>query len=287
MHRIQRAFVALSLLLGLAMVAAPGVFRHADAAVGPGWHSGRLGGGQATFDARFGEGKGSASKGITYHATGYGAFVVKFDKDRAVDIVLTPDGASWTAEQAFTVSLDLLPEGVRLVAEASPTGDGRWEMTCQSDKLARAFTRSDYKRLKHAGQPGECFVLESPDSPTTFNGIELSVGRAGGLENAAPTATATTKAPLTILTPTPTPDTRTFIGQDGCTYMVATGAFVSCPPPADTGGGTSGGGGGSSGGGAVVPGGGATALCNDGTYSYAANHQGACSHHGGVAEWYK
>ncbi len=32
---------------------------------------------------------------------------------------------------------------------------------------------------------------------------------------------------------------------------------------------------------------GATALCNDGTYSYAANHQGACSHHGGVAQWYK
>jgi hypothetical protein len=36
-----------------------------------------------------------------------------------------------------------------------------------------------------------------------------------------------------------------------------------------------------------VPGGGATALCNDGTYSFAAHHQGACSHHGGVAEFYK
>lgn len=32
---------------------------------------------------------------------------------------------------------------------------------------------------------------------------------------------------------------------------------------------------------------GATALCNDGTYSYAAHHQGACSHHGGVAVWYR
>jgi len=30
---------------------------------------------------------------------------------------------------------------------------------------------------------------------------------------------------------------------------------------------------------------GATARCNDGTYSYAVHHQGACSHHGGVAEW--
>ncbi|MFL6238890.1 MAG: DUF3761 domain-containing protein [Actinomycetes bacterium] len=32
---------------------------------------------------------------------------------------------------------------------------------------------------------------------------------------------------------------------------------------------------------------GATAKCNDGTYSYAAHHQGACSHHGGVAVWYR
>jgi hypothetical protein len=35
------------------------------------------------------------------------------------------------------------------------------------------------------------------------------------------------------------------------------------------------------------PGNGATALCNDGTYSYAAHHQGACSHHGGVKVFYK
>jgi hypothetical protein len=31
----------------------------------------------------------------------------------------------------------------------------------------------------------------------------------------------------------------------------------------------------------------ATALCNDGTYSYAAHHRGACSHHGGVAVFYR
>lgn len=30
---------------------------------------------------------------------------------------------------------------------------------------------------------------------------------------------------------------------------------------------------------------GATALCNDGTYSYSQNRQGTCSHHGGVARW--
>jgi hypothetical protein len=32
---------------------------------------------------------------------------------------------------------------------------------------------------------------------------------------------------------------------------------------------------------------GATALCNDGTYSYATSHKGACSHHNGVAQFYK
>ncbi|WP_413796736.1 DUF3761 domain-containing protein [Streptomyces iranensis] len=35
------------------------------------------------------------------------------------------------------------------------------------------------------------------------------------------------------------------------------------------------------------PAAGATALCNDGSYSYAAHHQGACSHHGGVAVFYR
>ncbi|MGZ4493865.1 MAG: DUF3761 domain-containing protein [Nocardioides sp.] len=37
----------------------------------------------------------------------------------------------------------------------------------------------------------------------------------------------------------------------------------------------------------VASGNGATARCNDGTYSYAAHHQGACSHHGGVQVFYK
>ncbi|TWV35885.1 DUF3761 domain-containing protein, partial [Streptomyces misionensis] len=40
-------------------------------------------------------------------------------------------------------------------------------------------------------------------------------------------------------------------------------------------------------GGSGSAGNGATARCNDGTYSYAAHHQGACSHHGGVAVFYR
>ncbi len=32
---------------------------------------------------------------------------------------------------------------------------------------------------------------------------------------------------------------------------------------------------------------GATALCNDGTYSFSQSHRGTCSHHGGVRKWFK
>jgi hypothetical protein len=37
----------------------------------------------------------------------------------------------------------------------------------------------------------------------------------------------------------------------------------------------------------VNPASGATALCRDGTYSYSATHNGTCSYHGGVVQWYK
>lgn len=37
----------------------------------------------------------------------------------------------------------------------------------------------------------------------------------------------------------------------------------------------------------VLPAAGPTAQCRDGTYSYSANHRGTCSHHGGVATWYR
>lgn len=30
---------------------------------------------------------------------------------------------------------------------------------------------------------------------------------------------------------------------------------------------------------------GATAVCEDGTYSFSENHRGTCSHHGGVRRW--
>lgn len=32
---------------------------------------------------------------------------------------------------------------------------------------------------------------------------------------------------------------------------------------------------------------GPTARCRDGSYSYSRTHSGTCSHHGGVAQWYR
>ncbi|MFJ9413329.1 DUF3761 domain-containing protein [Streptomyces sp. NPDC101227] len=53
--------------------------------------------------------------------------------------------------------------------------------------------------------------------------------------------------------------------------------------PSGTSGGSSGDSG-STGGGSSS---GATARCRDGSLSYSAHHQGTCSHHGGVAVWYR
>jgi endonuclease YncB( thermonuclease family) len=62
-------------------------------------------------------------------------------------------------------------------------------------------------------------------------------------------------------------DTGTYVGGDGCTYRNVDGVQVSCPVQSDT----------------APPG--ATGRCNDGTWTFALHHQGACSHHGGVAYW--
>ena len=58
-------------------------------------------------------------------------------------------------------------------------------------------------------------------------------------------------------------------------------------PPTDSGSDSGSGSGSGSGSEQAVPAGGPTAKCVDGTLSYSAHHQGTCSHHGGVAVWYK
>jgi hypothetical protein len=79
------------------------------------------------------------------------------------------------------------------------------------------------------------------------------------------TTPPTTYAPLTTRPPVVTtglPPTSAPTAATPATVTNATSPPANGPPP------------------------GATALCRDGTYSYAANHQGSCSHHGGVAQFY-
>lgn len=80
--------------------------------------------------------------------------------------------------------------------------------------------------------------------------------------------TTTTRSTTTTLAPTTTratvpPTTRA---------PVTTPRTAAPPPPTSP---------------ATTPGNGATALCRDGTYSYSQHASGTCSHHGGVAVWYK
>jgi uncharacterized membrane protein YgcG len=96
-------------------------------------------------------------------------------------------------------------------------------------------------------------------------------------KTAAPTVTATqTAAPAPTITVT-----KTAKPASTATHKSSAGSLGG-----SSSGGSSSGGSSSSGGGTSHPAG-ATALCNDGTYSYAAHHQGACSHHDGVAVFYR
>ncbi|MGW4444826.1 DUF3761 domain-containing protein [Streptomyces sp. NPDC004682] len=108
------------------------------------------------------------------------------------------------------------------------------------------------------------------------------------------TATATkTPAPAPTVTvtakPKPRPTvtvTRTAQPASGNSAAKSTTSGGGSSSGGSSSGGSSTGGSSASGGGTSHPAG-ATAQCNDGTYSYAAHHQGACSHHGGVAVFYR
>ena len=162
MHRFQRALSAFSLLLSLSVFGLPTLspIEHVSAATPQ--HTGRLGGNSATFQTRFGSGDGTASNsaGVTYTAGPYQAIVVKFDKDRAVDIVITPSGDDWTEAQAKSAARAFLPKDVASNYVQHNTGDGRFEVACSSSDLGKQFSKADYKRLRHAGSAGDCFYLQ-------------------------------------------------------------------------------------------------------------------------------
>ncbi|MFK0160069.1 DUF3761 domain-containing protein [Streptomyces sp. NPDC090493] len=128
--------------------------------------------------------------------------------------------------------------------------------------------------------------------------VLLSVGAAfgGGSSSAASptprptvTVTATTlktaaPAPAVTVTKSASPAPTVTVTRTAKPTSVATHKSSSGSSSTGSGGSTSGG---SSSSGGTTDSSGATALCNDGTYSYAAHHQGACSHHGGVAVFYR
>ena len=103
-----------------------------------------------------------------------------------------------------------------------------------------------------------------------------------------PTATVTATAAATqTAAPKPAP---TVTATETVKVKVTVTAHAAAPDSGNAGGSSgdsSVSGGSNSSGDSSSSGNGATALCNDGTYSYAAHHQGACSHHGGVAVFYR
>ncbi len=111
---------------------------------------------------------------------------------------------------------------------------------------------------KPAGATGEC----NDGSYTKAKTQQGACSKHGGVKtwygHAASTPATTAKAPATAKAAPPSPATAA--------TKPAEKAVVAAPAGAPEG---------------------ATAKCKDGTYSHSKQHSGACSHHGGVAEWYK
>lgn len=85
----------------------------------------------------------------------------------------------------------------------------------------------------------------------------------------APPYTPPADSPKVELAPAPTPSSNVDSTPAAKSEAPASQTFTPDPPaPADDHNG-------------------ATAECRDGSLSYSANHRGTCSHHGGVAVWYR
>lgn len=130
-----------------------------------------------------------------------------------------------------------------------------------------------------------CFQKPDPGPTAVDTAVDLAVVKVSETCPVADGSPAPTPTPTP--TPSPSPTTTKPTPKPTATHYSTTGGSST------SGGGTTGGssGGSSTTGGSTTGGtsdhNGATALCNDGTLSYAAHHQGACSHHGGVAVFYR
>lgn len=143
--------------------------------------------------------------------------------------------------------------------------DTKSSTSAKSPKTPAAGTAAKSGGSVPAGATGQC----ADGSYTRAKTQTGACSRHGGVKTwfaaetsqpSAPTAVTPTPAAPSTPKPAPTPAPKP--------------APVPSPKPATT----------------AAPAGapaGATARCKDGTYSMSKTHSGACSHHGGVAEWYR
>ena len=138
---------------------------------------------------------------------------------------------------------------------AAPADAATSVTTAATSPSANVLNCSDFRYQEDA----QAVLDADPSDPNRLDGDNDGIACESLPHRPAPQPVRTaTPAPTRVPTPAPTPRP----------------APTPAPTPAPV----------------VAPSGppaGATARCRDGTYSYAASHQGACSGHGGVAEFYR
>lgn len=202
----------------------------------------------------------------------------------------TTSGGRPTAAAAATTS-----PSTSAAAVTVPALTGLGLQTAQDTAQAHGF----YNLTSHDASGGDRMQIldrnwkvcdQTPDAGTaTSKDVKIDLG-AVKLDETCPGDTAPTTAP--VAAPSATPPTHPATRKPAVHHSAASHSSTS------GGSGSSGSSGSSATSGSsgstshhteapVAPGGGATAQCNDGTLSYSQHHQGTCSHHGGVAVWYK
>jgi uncharacterized protein DUF3761 len=150
--------------------------------------------------------------------------------------------------------------------------------------LASSFFVALGLSLALAGAPAAKTSTVTCTDGTTSKAGKGACSHHGGVaaSNAAP---ETAEKPAKGGTVTCKDGTTSNAGRGACSHHGGVGsADAATPPPAAAPSETAGTPAKKSSGGTKTAGA-ATAKCKDGTVSHSAHHQGACSHHGGVAEW--
>ncbi|MFC1409940.1 DUF3761 domain-containing protein [Streptacidiphilus sp. N1-12] len=167
---------------------------------------------------------------------------------------------------------DLIGEGLQSAQDTAQAAG--FNSLKSHDALGRhrhqIFDR-DWKVCTQTPAPGS----QTPDATVDLGAVKTNEQCPGTGSRMSTPSTAATNTP----TPSP-PPSPTHVAKPKPTHAPTHSSSTN-----GSNGGSSGGSSGSTSGDGS-PGDGATALCNDGTYSHAAHHRGACSSHGGVAVFY-